>query len=187
MGEIGESSRTASEAAVPLRTARLILRQWRPSDLEPFAQLNADPEVMRFFPARLSRAESDALAERIRLRIEEAGIGLFALESRESGEFLGFTGLNPMPEWSPGSGFLEIGWRLRREAWGRGYATEAALECLRFAGEQGVPEVWSLTARLNIPSIAVMRRIGLEYVTALDHPDVDGPLKPHVFHRRGLT
>ncbi|WP_052466229.1 GNAT family N-acetyltransferase [Mobilicoccus massiliensis] len=184
---MGEPRTAWERTVIPPRTARLILRQWRPSDLEPFAQLNADPEVMRFFPAPLSREESDALAERIRLRIEEAGVGLFALELRESGEFLGFTGLNPMPEWSPGSGFLEIGWRLRREAWGRGYATEAALECLRFAGEHGVPEVWSLTARLNIPSIAVMRRIGLEYVAALDHPDVDGPLKPHVFYRRGLT
>lgn len=111
---------------VTLTTARLLMRPWRDEDRAPLAELSADPEVMRFYPAPLTRAESDALFDRMRAGFAERGFERWALESRASGELLGLTGLTPMPAWSPAAGGWEVGWRLRRSAWGHGYATEIA-------------------------------------------------------------
>src|SRR6187551_811877 len=102
---------------VELTTQRLLLRQWRPSDREPFAQINADPEVMRFFPAPQSRAQSDATADRIEAGFAERGYGLWAVEVRAGGEFIGFTGLAPAPDAVPAAPATEIGWRLARAHW----------------------------------------------------------------------
>jgi RimJ/RimL family protein N-acetyltransferase len=169
-----------------VRTDRLLMRRWRGSDREPFAALNADPEVMRYFPSTQDRAASDGLVDRIEQRFEEQGFGLWALEVVETGEFVGFTGLNPMPEGVPGEGGFEVGWRLARHAWRRGYATEAGRAALDVAFDGvGMAEVWSLTAVLNEPSQAVMRRLGMRLVAAADHPNVtEGhPIRPHVFYR----
>jgi RimJ/RimL family protein N-acetyltransferase len=168
-------------------TDRLLMRRWVGSDREPFAALNGDPETMRFFPGPLGRAASDALADRIESLFEKLGYGLWALEVQETGEFIGFTGLNPMPAGVPGAGGVEIGWRLARHAWHHGYATEAARAALGVAFDRvGLSEIWSMTAVLNEPSIAVMRRLGLTEVARFDHPGVpDGhPLRPHVAYRR---
>lgn len=166
-----------------LRTERLLMRRWRDSDREPFAELNGDPETLVYFPRTLDRAASDALVDNLEARFETQGYGLWALEIAETGEFIGFTGLNPMPDNVPGAGGMEIGWRLMRKAWHHGYATEAALAALNvaFAGV-GLTEIWSMTARLNEPSQAVMRRIGLTYHCAFEHPRVEGPLRPHVLY-----
>lgn len=172
--------------AFELRTSRLLMRRWRDSDLEPFAAMNADPAVMRYFPALMARADSDAFVSLIERRFDEQGYGLWALEVLETGRFIGFTGLNPMPKEVPGAGGVEVGWRLARSAWGRGYATEAGRAALGVAfGAAGLPEVWSLTARLNEPSVAVMRRLGLSYVASAPHPALDSasPLAEHVFYR----
>jgi hypothetical protein len=99
-----------------IRTDRLLMRRWLESDRAPFAVLNADPETMRFFPQTLDRAASDALADRIELRFDQQGYGLWALEVAQTGEFIGFTGLNPMPDGVPGAGDVEVGWRLARHA-----------------------------------------------------------------------
>ena len=102
-----------------------------------------------------------------------------------NGDFIGFTGLSPMPPDVPGSGGTEIGWRLARPAWHHGYATEAARAALGVAfGGVGLAEIWSMTAVLNTPSQAVMRRIGLTEVARFEHPRVpDGsPVKPHVLY-----
>jgi len=168
-------------------TDRLLMRRWVGSDREPFAALNGDPETMRFFPGPLGQAASDALADRIESLFEKLGYGLWALEVQETGEFIGFTGLNPMPAGVPGAGGVEIGWRLARHAWHHGYATEAARAALGVAFDGvGLSEIWSMTAVLNEPSIAVMRRLGLTEVARFDHPGVpDGhPLRPHVAYRR---
>ena len=109
-----------------IRTDRLIMRRWREADREPFAALNADPEVMRYFPAPLDRAASDAMVDRIEDLFLRQGFGLWALEVSATGEFIGFTGLNPMPGGVPGAGGMEVGWRLARGAWHQGYASEAA-------------------------------------------------------------
>jgi RimJ/RimL family protein N-acetyltransferase len=169
-----------------IRTDRLIMRRWRDSDLEPFAELNGDAETMQFFPATLDRAASDAFVGRIEARFEHQGFGLWALELIADGRFIGYTGLNPMPEGVPGAGGMEVGWRLRKDAWHHGYATEAARAALSvaFTGA-GLSEIWSMTAVLNEPSQAVMRRIGMTCYGFFEHPSVpaDSPIRPHVVYR----
>ena len=115
-----------------ITTDRLVLRRWRDEDREPFAALNADPDVMRYFPRPLARQESDGLVERIEARFEALGIGLWAVERREDGRFLGFTGLAPATFEAPFTPAIEVGWRYARSAWGHGYATEAGRAALRF-------------------------------------------------------
>jgi RimJ/RimL family protein N-acetyltransferase len=166
-----------------VHTDRLLMRRWRESDRDPFAALNGDPETLKFFPSTLDRAASDALVDRIEDCFERQGFGLWALEVTASGQFIGFTGLNPMPDDVPGAGGMEIGWRLARHAWHLGYATEAAHAALAVAFDgAGLTEIWSMTAVLNEPSQAVMRRLGLTEIARWDHPRVPAgnPLRPHV-------
>ncbi len=172
-----------------VRTDRLLLRRWREEDKAPFAALNADPQVMRYFPAPLDRAASDGFVARIEGRFAQQGLGLWALEVVATGSFIGFTGLNPMPEGVPGSGGMEVGWRLARHAWHHGYATEAARAAVQVAFEAGLPEVWSMTAVLNEPSQAVMRRVGMSEHARFDHPALapGHPLRPHVLYHRAAT
>lgn len=169
-----------------IETGRLLLRRWRAADRKPFAAMNADPEVMRYFPTTRDRATSDALVDLIEQRFEDQGYGLWALERRADGQFLGFTGLNPMPPDTPGTGDLEVGWRLARPAWGHGYATEAGLEALRIGlHEVRLPRIWSITAVLNERSQAVMRRLGLSERSRYLHPTLppEHELAPHVAYR----
>lgn len=169
-----------------ITTDRLLMRRWRDSDREPFAELNGDPDTLRFFPSTLTRAESDAFVDTIESRFEQQGYGLWALEVAATGEFIGFTGLNGMPEGVPATdGGLEIGWRLAKSAWHHGYATEAATAARDVAFDGiGLPELWSMTAVLNEPSQAVMRRIGMNEVARFEHPRVpaDHPVRPHVMY-----
>ena len=169
-----------------IRTDRLIMRRWREADREPLAALNADPEVMRYFPAPLDRAASDAMVDRIEDLFLRQGFGLWALEISATGEFIGFTGLNPMPGGVPGAGGMEVGWRLARGAWHQGYASEAAVAAadVAFRGA-GLAELWSMTAVANEPSQAVMRRLGMTLYAHFDHPRVEAghPLRPHVAYR----
>ena len=162
-----------------LHTERLVLRQWLPADREPFAELNADPEVAAHLPGVLTREQSDALADRVATHFAVHGYGLWAVEAQ--GRFAGFTGL----QWTdvPGAPALEVGWRLARWAWGRGYATEAARAAVD-VGLRQVPEVVSLTAATNVRSIAVMERLGMHRVRTFDHPRPDLPehLRRHVLY-----
>ena len=169
-----------------IRTDRLLMRRWRDSDLAPFAALNGDPETMKFFPDTLDRAASDAFAERIEARFDQLGYGLWALEIADTGQFIGYTGLSPIPDDIPGAGATEIGWRLARHAWHHGYATEAARAAVTVAFDgAGLPEIWSFTSVLNEPSAAVMRRIGMTEVARFDHRRIPAghPLRPHVLYR----
>jgi ribosomal-protein-alanine N-acetyltransferase len=173
---------------LPLRTERLILRQWRDEDRDPFAAMNADPEVMEHFPAVLGRADSDAMADRIRRRIADGGVGFWAVEIAETGRFIGFTGLSVPRFDAPFMPAVEIGWRLARDAWGHGYATEAARRALAFAfGDLGLAEVVAFTSTTNLRSQAVMRRIGMTHDPAddFDHPLIaEGhPLRRQVLWR----
>ena len=166
-----------------VRTDRLLLRRWRGADREPFARLNADAEVMRYFPAPLTRTESDALAGRADALFDTHGYGLWALEQRDTGEFLGFTGLAPMPDGIPGAGGVEVGWRLASSAWGQGFATEAATASLRFGFDTlALAEVNSITAVVNFRSRRVMERLGMRPTGEFDHPRlaVASPLRRHV-------
>ncbi len=172
-----------------LSTERLLLRGWRDADRAPFAALNADPQVMEHFPAPLSRAESDAfLDQRVLPHLAEHGYGLWAVERRNDGAFLGTAGL--MWQTFPASftPALEVGWRLAVHAWGHGYATEAGNASLQHAFDRiGVDEVVSMTSVSNTPSRAVMERLGMtrDPDDDFDHPRVpDGsPLRRHVLYR----
>lgn len=164
-------------------TDRLILRRWRESDRDPFAALNADPEVRQHFVSVLSREESDESVDRFEAMFDEHGFGLWAVERRDTNEFIGFTGLAPMPAGIPGEGGVEVGWRLAQQHWGFGFATEAALSSLEFAfTELGLTHVNSITAVSNTRSRSVMERIGMRQHDFFEHPAVPegNPLRAHV-------
>jgi ribosomal-protein-alanine N-acetyltransferase len=170
-----------------LRTDRLLLRQWRESDLEPFAAMNADPEVMRFFPRRLDRAASDAMAQRIERHLDELGWGLWAVEVIGEAPFIGFIGLAPVPFDAHFTPATEVGWRLDRAHWGRGYAPEGARAALDYAfGPLGLDEVVSMTIPVNVPSQRVMTKLGMTRDPAddWDHPNLpDWEHRRHVLYR----
>ncbi|WP_411284265.1 GNAT family N-acetyltransferase [Lapillicoccus sp.] len=169
-------------------TPRLVLRQWRDTDREQFAALNADPVVMEHFPAPLTRAESDAMVDRLTARIDADGYGLWAVEVRDTHEFIGFVGLARPTFETAFTPCTEIGWRLARAAWGQGFATEAASAALDVAfGPLGLDEVLSWTFMGNLASRAVMERLGMTRDPAddFDHPRLpEGDrLRRHVLHR----
>ena len=170
-----------------IRTERLLMRRWREGDRDPYAALNADPVVMRYFPATHDRATSDDHINRMEALFERQGFGLWALEVAGTSQFIGFTGLNPMPAGVPGAGGMEVGWRLAQHAWHQGYATEAATAAMDVAFDGlGLTELWSMTAVLNTPSQAVMRRIGMRPYAEFEHPRVESghPIRPHVAFRK---
>ncbi|HXD77437.1 MAG TPA: GNAT family N-acetyltransferase [Puia sp.] len=157
-----------------LRTARLGLRRWRPTDLDPFARMNGDPAVMEYFPRVSTAAESAALVDRIEAHFGEFGFGLYATDRLDTGEFIGFVGLS-RPSFSAWfTPCFEIGWRLRVSAWGQGFATEAALEVLRYGlMEVGLERIYSWTAAVNLRSERVMQKIGMVKVGEFEHPKVE--------------
>jgi RimJ/RimL family protein N-acetyltransferase len=171
-----------------LKTERLVLRRWRYSDREPFAAMNADPEVMEHFPATLAPDESDAAIDRIEAFFEKRGFGFWALEIAETGQFIGFTGLSVPSFEAHFIPAVEIGWRLIRSSWGHGYASEAARRALTFAFDDlELAEVVSFTSRTNLRSQMVMQRIGMinDPADDFDHPVLDEghPLRRHVLWR----
>jgi len=173
-----------------LKTDRLILRQWRDSDLDPWAAMNADPEVREYFPEILTREQSAGSLAHFRDTIAERGWGFWALEVVATGEFIGMAGLDPVDEEMAFTG-VEIGWRLARPAWGHGYATEAARAVLAFGFDSlGLSEILAITAAGNERSQAVMRRLGMTRDPADDFvdPTVDkGPLRASVLFRLGVV
>ena len=169
-------------------TPRLHLRLWRDEDLPLFAAMNADPRVMEFFPKPLDRAESDALATRIRHGFVRRGFGFWAVEVPGVADFIGFVGLSVPSFETHFTPCVEIGWRLAREHWGRGYATEAARAVLEFGFQQrALEEIVSFTVPANLRSRSVMERIGMTHSPSddFDHPALpEGhPLRRHVLYR----
>ena len=170
-----------------LQSARLVLRPWRDEDLPAFAELCADPQVMRYFPETLSRLQSAAVIGRIRGHFAENGFGLWALERKDSGQFIGFTGLNRVDFESSFTPAVEMAWRLAREHWGLGYASEAAWTVLRCGfGQLDLDEMVAFTATANLASEKVMQAIGMRRErNDFDHPDLpEGhPLRRHLLYR----
>ena len=172
-----------------LRTRRLLMRQWRASDFAPFADLNGDGETMRYFPSVLSRAPSDAMAQRCLALIEERGWGFWATEEATSGRFVGFIGLHIPAGVFPFSPCVEVGWRLARAYWGKGLATEGAKAALDFAFEElGLEDVVSFTSVRNAKSEAVMQRLGMHRDPwTFAHPSIASGhwLSEHCLYRLG--
>lgn len=172
---------------VELNTNRLHLRQWRDSDKGPFAMLKADPEVMKFFPSLLDRSASDAMADRCGMLIAKQGWGFWAVEIIENKKFIGFVGLRQAHDQLPFAPCVEIGWRIAKEFWGKGYATEAASAALNFGFNQlHLNEIVSFTSMRNLPSQAVMHRLGMQRsLPNFAHPTlpIDHPLSEHCLYR----
>lgn len=171
-----------------LRTERLLLRRWRSDDRQPFAALNADPAVMECLPKLLSREESDALADRLDGDFDRRQHGRWAIEVPGVASFIGFVGLGYVDFPTHFTPCIEIGWRLAREHWGQGYATEAARAALRDGFDRlGLEEIVSFTVPHNLRSQAVMQRIGMTRTADddFDHPVLpEGhPLRRHVLYR----
>ena len=168
-----------------LTTPRLGLRRWLPSDLEPFAQMNQDPAVREFFPGLLTYDETKEMVESLERHFDQHSYGFYAMDLLETGEFLGFTGLShpSMDAWF--TPCVEIGWRLKKEAWNRGYATEAALACLRHGWDVlGLSKIYAYTAVLNVRSERVMQKIGMRKAGGFEHPKIapGHPLRLHVVY-----
>lgn len=174
-----------------LSTARLLLRPWQASDRVPFAQLNADPQVMEFFPKLATREESDALVDRIETHFATHGYGFWALEIPGITPFAGFVGLS-IPRFEMHfTPCVEVGWRLAAEYWGQGYATEAARAALAFGWNQlKLSEIVAYTVPTNVRSRRVMEKLGMTYNPAddFDHPMLaeTHPLRRHVLYRIAL-
>jgi ribosomal-protein-alanine N-acetyltransferase len=174
--------------APSIRSDRLVLRRWATADVEPFAQICADPQVMEHFPAPLSPAESLALLEKVTQAWDRDGFGLWAVELTDltptgPAAFIGYTGLARCDWLAPGA--VEVGWRLDAEHWGHGYASEAATHALAAAFlDLRLDEVVSFTVPANVRSQRVMEKIGMvrEPARDFDHPLVDPVAHPHLVH-----
>ncbi|WP_329106250.1 GNAT family N-acetyltransferase [Micromonospora sp. NBC_01699] len=171
---------------VEIDTERLVLRDWRRSDLEPWAAMNADPEVREHLGPVLDAHQAAASVESFQHDLDRNGFGFWAVEIRATGQFIGFTGLDPVDQGMSFTG-VEAGWRLARPAWGHGYATEAARAALAYGFDTvGLPEILAITAKTNHRSRAVMRRLGMTTDPAddFDDPESDpGPLRRQVLYR----
>jgi len=174
----------------PMRTERLILRNWEDRDRELFHRINSDEQVMEFFPFRRDRASADARMDEVRAWIDEDGYGFAAAEIAATGECIGFVGLSGTEDIDVlPAGTIEIGWRLALEFWGKGYVTEASEAWLAFGFETlGLGEIVSFAVENNRRSTAVMERLGMtaDPSADFDHPgipDSHPTLKRHVFYR----
>ncbi|MBA2442318.1 MAG: GNAT family N-acetyltransferase [Rubrobacter sp.] len=147
-----------------IETARLRLRPWREEDLNPYARMCADPEVMRYLPGTLTREESMRQIERFVRHWEEHGFGLWAVEGKAGGEFIGFVGLMRQDDWPVGEHKVEVGWRLDRRSWGNGFATEGAVASLRYGFDRlKLPRIISICDPRNTASRRVMEKAGLTF------------------------
>ncbi len=173
-----------------METERLILRSWKTEDREPFAEMNYNGNVMRYFPATLSVEESNAFVDRINAEFEETGFGLYAVEIKGTGEFIGYVGFHRFTFDAPFSPGWEIGWRISDRFWHKGYATEAAKACLAYARvKHFCDKLYSFTAVPNIPSENVMKRIGMSSQGTFMHPALaDGHwLKKHKLYATRIS
>lgn len=168
-----------------IETPRLQLRGWKKEDILPFAKMNSDPTVMKYFLKRLNEKESLEFYHRIQDEFLQFGYGLYAIEKKDDGAFIGYTGFHHITfdvDFAPG---VEISWRLKQEEWNQGFATEAAKACLSYA-KKHLPfkTIWSFTSLPNKSSERVMQKIGMEKIKEFSHPAVpeNHPLKQHVLY-----
>ena len=171
-----------------IKTDRLILRLWKSEDLPLFTEMNKDPRVMRYFPAILTDEQTESFYNRIQSEFERNGWGLYAVELKSNGTFIGYVGLHEIgfdADFTPG---VEIGWRLATDFHNQGLATEAAKEVLKLARQYGLQRLYSFTTKQNAPSERVMQKIGMTKVGEFEHPNLstDSPLRTHVLYQIDL-
>ena len=171
-----------------IETERLILRGWRDGDIEPFHTMCNDPEVMRYLGPPMSREVAEESAARQNGFLDSHGYCFWAVERKADGAFLGFCGLKPGPAGTPIADQVEIGWRLARDAWGKGYAREAAEASIAWGwANTDAPEIAAMTNIENVRSWGLMERLGMTRDPAgdFDHPAVaeGDPLRPHILYR----
>ncbi len=164
---------------------RLIFRDWEKSDLELFINMNKDSDVMKYFPNKLTSEESINFYQKIVDEFKKEGFGLYAVEYKEDNQFIGFIGFHKANFEADFTPCIEIGWRLRKEYWNKGLATEGAKACLYYGFNQlNLKEIYSFTSKINTPSENVMKKIGMKKLKEFDHPKVDSssPLCKHVLY-----
>lgn len=167
-----------------INTTRLGLRKWTDADTNPFVAINKDKDVMKYFPGTVTEEETLAMISRIKTHFNVHGFGLYAVEEKSSGAFIGFTGFAIPRFESFFTPCVEIGWRLQQSAWGNGYATEAAKACLEYGfGSLNFDSVFSFTALNNLPSERVMQKIGMKRIGEFDHPNIE---QGHILCRHHL-
>ncbi|MCB9994248.1 MAG: GNAT family N-acetyltransferase [Hyphomicrobiaceae bacterium] len=177
-----------------IETERLVLRPFTLDDLNEFAAINADPDVMRFFPSTLTRAQSMEAIERYLGKLAADGYSFLAAELETTGELAGVIGISRIDETLrdviAGRPEVEVGWRLRKDLWGQGLATEGAAACIDYGFEAlGLSEIVALTTTGNLPSRRVMQKLGMVHVPGASflHPKVpaESGLQEHVLYRIG--
>lgn len=165
-------------------TERLIFRDWKKEDEDKFIEMNNDSYVMKYFPKKLNESESLELLTKIKSNLEKNGFGLYAVESKQKNEFVGFLGFNIAEFESDFTPCIEIGWRFRKEFWGEGLATEGANKCLKYGLEElEFKQIYSFTADINNPSKRVMEKIDLNFYKTFNHPKVK---KGHILEKHVL-
>lgn len=154
-----------------ITTKSLGLRNWISKDLISFFELSQDKEVMKYFPNLLSREECKNFIKRMQEHFSDYGFCYFAVDILETGEFIGFTGMLHQKYKSDFTPCIDIGWRLKRSSWNKGFATEAAIACILFAsGQIKMKEIYSIASKVNVNSIHVMKKIGMKHHSDFQHP-----------------
>ena len=169
---------------VYIETERLILRSWKPEDLSSFIAMNKDEQVMRYFPTILNDSETEAFYKRIQDEFSQKDWGLYAVEIKSTGEFIGYVGLHEIGFEADFTHGVEVGWRLAADYHNQGYATEAARLVLKLTNKSGIERLFSFTAKINAPSERVTQKIGMIKVGEFYHPKLsnDSPLCIHVLY-----
>ncbi|MGK0391630.1 MAG: RimJ/RimL family protein N-acetyltransferase [Maribacter sp.] len=169
-----------------ITTERLVLRTWKETDFALMAEMNMDEEVMRYFPSTQGLEKTSSFCQRMNQQFKEKKYCYFATEILKTDEFIGFIGMSYHTYEAPHSPFTDIGWRLKRSAWGNGYATEGAKGCLKYAFEElKLKEIFSVAPTINAPSIHIMQKIGMKEVQTFIHPFLaeDKRLKECILYR----
>lgn len=181
-----KAGRCVMENKYEIETSRLRFRVWKEEDRIPFAKMNASDKVMEYFPSRLNTEQSDEMIIRIMNHFKDYGYGLWAVELKETQEFIGFIGFAHPTFESLFTPCVEIGWRIDENYWNKGYATEGAKACLEYGFKTlGMTEIYSFTSQINTRSSRVMRKIGLEEKGTFNHPNIEegNPLRLHVLYK----
>lgn len=173
-----------------ITTARLGLRPWHKSDFEPYADMNQDAEVMKYFPSLFDLEQTRQSMQRQIDQQQASGFCFWATDRLDTQALIGFIGISRPRFKTSFSPCIEIGWRLMKEHWGQGLATEGAMACVSYARDElQIPELFSFTPLSNKPSERVMQKIGMQLLGTFRHPKIplEHPLNEHLLYHISLA